>query len=160
LTVSMPKCPYCGLELPGLQTLCRECYASRQLELDLPQSARRTLFKFLSNPLNITDRDIEEANKAPAGVLFIFWCCGLSLCWFGGWARAHYESPLFSAAVLHGALICLAVSLPLSLVLARKNLRLHLKVASLVFVLISMGVAGHFYLGSMGVSRLIKVFER
>jgi hypothetical protein len=84
----------------------------------------------------------------PVWPVLCFWCSGLLLCWFGGWAKAHYQYPAFSDVVLRGALLCVKVSLVLTIALARRNLHVYWKAAGIVFFLVSIGVSGHFYIGS------------
>jgi len=92
------------------------------------------------------------------GVLF-FWCSGLLLCWFGGWAKARYQYPVLSDIVLRGMLLCVGISLALSLVIARRGLHVYWKVASLTFLLMSLGVSGHFYIGSNAIKSLAKAMK-
>lgn len=157
---NMSKCPGCGREVPGLETLCAACYANRYAEVGTQRSVLQALRGFLSNPLSITDPDVEDTKRLSAAFSFAFWFGGLLLCWFGGWARTHYQSSLYSGVVLRGALICFAISFALALVLARRRLEFHWRIASVVFLLISMGVAGHFYIGSSGIPTLLKNLRR
>jgi hypothetical protein len=111
---------------------------------------------FASNPLSLTEEDLMAGRMVPALFFIAFWCSGLVFCWFGGWARVHFEYSPFSREVLPGALSCIGISLLLSLALARTNLKLHWRVASPMFTMISIGVAGNFFIGSRGVYRLIE----
>jgi hypothetical protein len=153
----MSQCPSCGRELPGLQTLCAECYESRYVAIGQRRGFLQELRWFVLNPLGISEQDLTEASGLPLFFTVGCWCIGLLLCWFGGWAKVHYQYSLFSDVVLRGALVCLIISLILSLVLARKNLHFHWKLASFTFVLMSMGVAGWFYVGSNAFTALAKV---
>jgi nitrate/nitrite transporter NarK len=78
--------------------------------------------------------------------VFCFWCSGLLLRWFGGWAEVRYQYSLVSDAVLPGMLLCFGISL-LSLALARRNLPLCWKVASFISFLMSLEVSGHSCIG-------------
>jgi hypothetical protein len=155
----MPQCPFCGSDLPGVQTLCQKCYDARYAQIARPRSFLESMRQFVSNPLCLTEEDLLEESRVSFLVVVAFWCSGLLICWFGGWARVHYKYSLFSNEVLSGALLCIGISIFMSLVLARTNLRLHWKIASPVFVAISMGVAGHFFIGSNGVHKLIEAVK-
>jgi hypothetical protein len=64
------------------------------------------------------------------------------MCWFGGFAEVGYKYPLFSDVVSSGAFLILvksaALSIGLSLFLARKNLKLYWEVALALFWAISV----------------------
>jgi len=155
----MSRCPYCDCELPGFQTLCDDCYEKRRTEVGKPRSFVETLRKFVANPLAITDQQVMDMRAVPMWAVVCFWCGGLLFCWFGGWAKSRYQFSILSNAVLRGTLLCLAISLALSLALSRRNLHLYWKNASAVFFLISMGVAGHYYIGSNAIRVLAKAIK-
>jgi hypothetical protein len=142
----MPQCPSCGSELPGLQTLCQKCYDAEYDQVGRPRSFLKSIRRFVTNPLSLSEKDLTEGGSVSVLFFIAFWCSGLVFCWFGGWAGVHFEYSPFSRAVLPGALSCIGISVIASLALARTNLKLHWRVASPVFTMISVGVAGNFFI--------------
>ena len=71
-------------------------------------------------------------------------CLGIGVlaCWFGGFAKLGYNYALFSNAVFSSAVLILvkstALSLAISLFLARKNLRMYWEVTLGVFAAVSL----------------------
>ena len=153
----MPRCPYCDSELPGLQTLCDACYEKGGVDVGKPHSFAQTVWQFLENPLDITDQDVLP--PAPISLTLSFWCFGLLLCWFGGWAKARYEYAFPSDTVLRGALLCAGIALTLALALGRRGLRVYWDAVSVMFLLASIGVSGHFFVGSNAIKALTKAVK-
>ena len=116
--------------------------------MEHPRPLLESMRLFVANPLQITEAHILEARGVSLWLPIAFWCSGLFFCWFGGWARVHYQYSPLSHEVLSGALLCSGVSVVLSLALARTNLKLHWKIASIMFFINSMGIAGFFFIGS------------
>ena len=155
----MSRCPHCDRELPGFQTLCNDCYEKSALEISQPRSFLHVARQFVANPLTITDEDVTEMRRAPTWLVVGFWCGGLLLCWFGGWAKIRYQYSLVSDVVLRGTLTCFAISLVLSIGLARRNLRVYWTAASLMFFLMSIGVSGHLFIGSNAIKTMAKAIN-
>jgi len=153
----MSRCPYCDRELTGFQTLCDDCYEKRRVEIAKPRSFVEILRQLLENPLNITDQDVAET--MPISLMLFFWCFGLILCWFGGWAKARYQYSILSDVVLHGTLLCVGLALALTLAIARRGLRVDWDAASEMFLLNSIGVSGYFFIGSNAIESLTKTIK-
>ena len=98
--------------------------------------------------------------RAPILLVTCFWCSGLLLCWFGGWAKARYQYPPLSSVVFRGTLLCAGISFVLTLAWARRNLHLYWRCAALVFFWMSVGVSGHFYIGSNAFSTPVRALKR
>jgi len=161
----MPRCPYCDCELIGFDTLCDDCYEKRRVEVDTPRSVIQSLRQFVWNPLDLTDGNIVEMKTMAIWRVPFLWCSGLLLCWFGGWAKAHYQCPILSGIVLRGMLQCVVISLALSLAIARRGLhvssrvvrvRAHVSGSDPAFEpsSILMSGSGHFYIGSNAIRSL------
>ena len=98
--------------------------------------------------------------EMPILPILCFWCGGLLLCWFGGFAKSRYQYSIFSDVVLRGMLLCFGISLGLAVALARRKLHVYWRGVSFAFLLMSMGVSGHFYIGSHAVSTLVRALKR
>ena len=141
----MPHCSECGCDLPTFETLCSKCYDSRHAGMGRPKHFLESMQQFLSNPLRLTAEDLLQEEKVTLPVALACWCGGLLICWFGGLARADFKCSALSDEVLSGALICVLISVGATLALARTNGKLHWRIASTVFAVVSWGVMGFLH---------------
>jgi hypothetical protein len=136
---SMSRCPYCGSDLSSFQTLCSKCYDSTYSKLDRRGSLLRSVWRYVANPLGITEESVSEV-RVPGAIVCL--AVGVSACWFAGYAKLGYAYALFSNAVFAGGALILVKSAVLSLVisafLARKNLRMYLEVSLGAFAAVSL----------------------
>jgi hypothetical protein len=142
----MPQCSVCGCELPGLDTLCANCYNAKYADVGNPKPflegirrsvSRESIRRFVSNPMGITPEDIRDESKIPLPVVIAFCCGGLLFCWFGAFDRFDYKYSMVSEEVFSEAFLILGMSAALSLSLARKDLRVCWRSASFLFCRIS-----------------------
>jgi hypothetical protein len=57
----MPRCSYCGCDLPGLTDVCRKCFEARYAEIDNPKS----FLEILTNPAGLTADELREVKETP-----------------------------------------------------------------------------------------------
>jgi hypothetical protein len=67
------------------------------------QNPEESVREFLSNPFELTAKDLLQEENMPLAVAIACCCGGLLLCWLGGWVKAHGKYPVFSNEVLSGS---------------------------------------------------------
>jgi hypothetical protein len=91
----------------------------------------------------ISDAELRQLDARP-GLYWILVIGGLGINWLGGYARFRSRYSVFSRTVLLETFLLLLVSVTISAVIGRRNWRYAL----LLFVCVSLGVAGFFFIGA------------
>ena len=142
----MNKCRYCERELPGSEMSCAPCFESRYAAIDKPRSSiKDRVIEFVASPfgLKVEDFDTRSSFRADFANLII----GLLLCWLGGYAKLDYRIPSISEPVLHCAIFCLSLAVPLSLFLVRIGWKIYWRGFCAAFMISSFAISGWFFIG-------------
>jgi hypothetical protein len=57
----MPKCSYCGWDLPGFDSICPKCFDARYADIN----RRKSLLEIVTNPLGLTEEELRQARERP-----------------------------------------------------------------------------------------------
>ena len=57
----MPKCSYCGCDLPPLDNVCSQCFGARYADIEHPKS----LLEIVTNPLGLTQAELRQVKETP-----------------------------------------------------------------------------------------------
>lgn len=125
----MPRCSYCGSELPGLERVCPGCYEGNYAELSRPRSFLDSIRRFILNPPTRHARGDEDSAKArqPWWLMSCWILGGLGFDWDCAFEWFSTKHPLFSEPVLGRTVIislcCAAVAFLLACVVRRARFR-------------------------------------
>ena len=57
----MPRCSYCGCDLPASTDICRKCFEARYAEIDRPKS----FLEIVTNPRGLTAEELRQVRETP-----------------------------------------------------------------------------------------------
>lgn len=112
----MLKCPDCGSDLPGFQTLCSKCFDARYATLGRPKSILESIWQFGSNPRREQARE-DRIKGQPWWLAWGFAFIGLALDWRCAFEWFAGRSSFYSEIVLGRTVAIVLASAGVSLLL-------------------------------------------